>query len=591
MPNSENKRKDLTPVSEMQKKITARIAQEKAERDCKNDKKNSSHSLKKSNNSKELSFIQKYELPQSINEKIEQRMQSISDEEILGYFSENLLGDAKLFKYLHQDIVIFVRYWDRFLVWNGHHWKEDDYYNTYSLVDNICKLYLRLADSQRERLEENIKDKDIENAIRTRIDNIERKVKSIRSPKGQENILIMTQRMHAPMLVLPDDFDKKPYLLACPNGIVDLRTGDLSNGNPLDYLLQCCATAYDASLLKEENPCPETQAFLIRSMNGDEELVKFIWRLLGYGLIRERKDHIFTIFWGEHGRNGKDTLIKLITKTLGFDLSADIPVEMFLQSSITKNSSQASPDILDLRGRCFAWINEAEENQRFAMAKLKKLTGGAFISARGIHDKKSTTWTQTHIPILSTNELPRAKADDAAFWQRALIIKWVLSFVENPKESYERKADKYLDETLMAEAQGVLVRLVQGSMEYLQIGLAVPDQVREWTTNQRMKWDDIGQFLEECCILEEHCDDPSDYKLRIASSELHEYYMTWYARNKDGRDKGKISAKFFAQLLDKKNIPLIRSNGSKRLGIDLIEECKKDLSIVREARGIVKKVF
>ena len=54
---------------------------------------------------------------------------------------------------------------------------------------------------------------------------------------------------------------------------------------------------------------PETNAFLLRSMDGNQRLVDFIWRLLGYGLIRDRKEHVFIIFWGEHGRNGKDTLI------------------------------------------------------------------------------------------------------------------------------------------------------------------------------------------------------------------------------------------------------------------------------------------
>ena len=70
-----------------------------------------------------------------------------------------------------------------------------------------------------------------------------------------------------------------------------------------------------------------------------------------------------------------------------------------------------------------AWINEAEDGQKFALAKLKKLTGGGFITARGLMDKQMTSWLQTHFPIMTSNELPKAKADDAAFWSRAHIIK------------------------------------------------------------------------------------------------------------------------------------------------------------------------
>ena len=49
--------------------------------------------------------------------------------------------------------------------------------------------------------------------------------------------------------------------------------------------------------------------------------------------IRDRKEHVFIIFWGEHGRNGKDTLIKLVTHVLGMALSGDVQVEMFLRSN------------------------------------------------------------------------------------------------------------------------------------------------------------------------------------------------------------------------------------------------------------------
>ena len=113
---------------------------------------------------------------------------------------------------------------------------------------------------------------------------------------------------------------------------------------------------------------------------------------------------------------------------MGRELSADVNVEMFLQTGQTRSSSSASPDVLDLKGTCFAWINEAEENQKFAHNKLKKLTGGGEISARGNYDKGITKWEQTHLPIMTTNELPRARADDAPFWYRAIIVKMAFLF-------------------------------------------------------------------------------------------------------------------------------------------------------------------
>ncbi len=490
----------------------------------------------------------------------------LSLDDVYSYLQENRLGDAKLYARLCRGQVVYVKHWERFLVWGGHHWIEDDYELAYQKVEEVCALYIALQNAKEEELAGE-KDKDIQ-AIKQRIiDTTSRRINYLREKNGQDNLLIMLRRIKDPLIILPKHIDKQHYIKACPNGVIDLRTGELRKGKPEEYILNAIATEYDPQLLEVENPCPETNAFLLRSMDGDAELVDFIWRLLGYGLITERRDHIFTIFWGEHGRNGKDTLIKLITHVLGQTLSGDVPVEMFLQMQQVRNSSAPSPDVLALRGMCIAWINEAEEGQRFALAKLKKLTGGGYISARGLLDKLQTMWLQTHLPIMTTNELPKAKADDAAFWARAVLIKWPLSFVEDPKEPHERKADKHLESKLYAEAKGVLARLVLGSMDYLKNGLQVPEKVKEWTKDQRASWDDVGMFISEWCEMEEYQENPDAYAWSMKATDLHEAFCIWYARNRDKRFS--VSAKKFSEALNKKNIPFKRSNGIKRLGIRL----------------------
>lgn len=498
----------------------------------------------------------------------------ISNDDLLGYFNENRVGDAKLYSRLHRGTVIYVKYWDRFLIWGGHHWIEDDFDMAAQRIEDVCELYLRLAESkQAEAAEET--DKNERAKIEGLASAVLRRVSQLRDTPGQDKLLQMLRRIRDPLVVLPKQIDQQHYVKACPNGVIDLRTGELRPGRPDEYILNAIVTEYDPELLRKDDPCPETNRFLLSSMDGDQELVDFIWRLLGYGLITERRDHIFTIMWGEHGRNGKDTLIKLVTHVLGQTLSGDVPVEMFLQMQQTRNSSAPSPDVLALRGMCVAWINEAEEGQRFALAKLKKLTGGGYITARGLQDKLQTTWLQTHLPIMTTNELPKAKADDAAFWARAVLIKWPLSFVERPEQPYERPADKDLNEKIGAEAKGVLARMVRGSMEYLRDGLKIPDKVREWTREQRASWDDVGLFLSEWCISESHQANPANYTLKVNATDLHEAFCIWYARYRDRRYS--ISAKKFAEALNKKDIAYKRSNGSWRLGIDLTAEAKTEL--------------
>lgn len=505
----------------------------------------------------------------------------LSDNDLLGYLNENRVGDAKLYSRLHRGAVVYVKYWERWLIWGGHHWIEDDFEISAQIIEDVCELYLRLAESKQIEADEET-DKDLKSKLQSIADTALRRVNQLRDTPGQDKLLQMTRRIRDPLVVLPNQIDQQHYVKACPNGVIDLRTGELRPGKPEEYILNAIVTEYDPELLRKDDPCPETNRFLLSSMDGDQELVDFIWRLLGYGLITERRDHIFTIMWGEHGRNGKDTLIKLVTHVLGQTLSGDAPVEMLLQTQQVRNSSAPSPDVLTLRGMCIAWINEAEEGQRFALAKLKKLTGGGYITARGLHDKLQTTWLQTHLPIMTTNELPKAKADDAAFWSRALIIKWPLSFVERPEQPYERLADKDLNEKIGAEAKGVLARMVRGSMEYLRDGLKIPDKVRQWTREQRASWDDVGLFISEWCISESHQANPDNYTLKVSATDLHEAFCIWYARYRDRRYS--ISAKKFAEALNKKDIAYKRSNGSWRLGIALTPEAQTELEDHRASK-------
>lgn len=227
----------------------------------------------------------------------------ISDDDLQGYLNENRVGDAKLYCRLHRGTVIYVKYWERFLIWGGHHWIEDDYDAAFQRIEDVCELYLRLA--EHKQTEANEADKEDKPKIQLVADASLRRVNLLRDTNGQEKLLQMVRRIRDPLVVLPKHIDQQHYIKACPNGVIDLRTGELRPGRPEQYILNAIVTEYDPALLDKDDPCPETNKFLLSSMDGDQELVDFIWRLLGYGLITERRDHIFTIMWGSTAATAK----------------------------------------------------------------------------------------------------------------------------------------------------------------------------------------------------------------------------------------------------------------------------------------------
>src|SRR4051794_10412604 len=57
--------------------------------------------------------------------------------------------------------------------------------------------------------------------------------------------------------ILPGQLDQDPMLLNCPNGAIDLRTGELRPHRREDYITKLCPTEYHA-----EAVCPTWIRFL-----------------------------------------------------------------------------------------------------------------------------------------------------------------------------------------------------------------------------------------------------------------------------------------------------------------------------------------
>ena len=158
----------------------------------------------------------------------------IPDTEIEGYLNENRVGDAKLYTRLHRGKVIYVNNWAKFLTWAGHHWEEDHYNVHARLISDVCDLYERYAEAKQQEADEET-DKDIKAALKTLADGAIRRVNLLRDIPGQDKLMDMVKRIENPLIALPDQFDKQHYMKACPNGVIDLRTGELLPGHLLDY--------------------------------------------------------------------------------------------------------------------------------------------------------------------------------------------------------------------------------------------------------------------------------------------------------------------------------------------------------------------
>ena len=153
-------------------------------------------------------------------------------------------------------------------------------------------------------------------------------------------------------------------------------------------------------------------------------------------------------------------------------------------------------------------------------------------------------------------------AEDYAFWQRACLVEFPLSFVDRePKEEFERRADKELYKKLKEETPGILAWLLRGCLEWQTEGLNPPDAVVRKTDEYRASMDVLGDFLSACCRL-----GPG---LETKAAELYDRFSKWFESNVSTNVMNRTR---FGRLMTKRGFQKIKRKYYFYQGIEIIYE-------------------
>ena len=311
-------------------------------------------------------------------------------------------------------------------------------------------------------------------------------------------------------------WDANPDLLGVGNGVVDLTTRALIRPNPSNYIRKVCPTDHNPNAT-----APRFRRF-IAEIFPDEATQRYIHRLFGYAVCGHSTEHILPILYGPEGRNGKDTLINTIAKTLGKSIAHSVSKDVLMS---TKDSARgnATPQLYALMGARFCWVNETEDGGRLNVSQLKQLTGNSEVSCRPLYGQQ-IQFMPTHTALLITNHKPSAPSDDDALWSRVHLVEFKQRFVENPTKPNEHPIDKGLSDVLASEAEGILQWLLEGHELWRKEGLCVPNAVKALTTAYREENDVVGQF---CAAMVKA--DPGAMGLSLQT--VRESFNTWAIAN------------------------------------------------------------
>jgi putative DNA primase/helicase len=301
-----------------------------------------------------------------------------------------------------------------------------------------------------------------------------------------------------------DQFDADPWAFNCTNGTLDLRTGELHAHRRADLLMKLAAVSFDATAR-----CPRWLAFLEQIMAGDQDLIRFLQKFVGYTLAGDTSEQCLVFEYGS-GANGKSTFTETIAAMLG-NYARRTPVETLLE----RFRDQASTDLAALAGARMVIASEIPLGRRLNEGLVKDMTGGDTISARFLY-RDSFTFQPCFKLWMYGNHKPKILGTDDGIWRRMRLVPFTITI---PPE----KQDLKLRQKLLDELPGILAWAVEGCLAWQREGLGLPAAVREATASYRAESDVLAAFLEECTVTETTAS--------VQVGELKRVYDEWCKTN------------------------------------------------------------
>lgn len=457
------------------------------------------------------------------------------------YWKSDIVVSPKIKKLLEDSLsgshykiakVIFHIYKDNFRIddlkspewyeYDGHRWKKS-YIMNILLSEELQKYYKSIKISDTEVLKNSdltefiqSKDKLEANLRNDLVDNIIKKLENVSFKKNILNEMYYLFKQHEPNFV--SKLDSNPYLIGFKNGVFDLEKYTFREGKSSDYIT--FSTGYDYI---EYTPVSlEINAVnnFLQQIIPNKKVFEYLMKVLGNGLsgINDEK---FYIFSGFSGANGKSTLINFLENALGdYGKTADVS----LLTNKKGISSNASPDIIRLKGARKLFFQEPEATDTLQTSILKTFSGGDTIVARELFKSPISFKLQSSM-FMSCNIIPKINSNDGGIIRRLRVINFNSKFCSKPKKINEYKIDPTIKtkiKTWRPYLMSILIHYYKIYQDELkEFGeIEEPKEVLSATDKYMKDNDKFNDFFTEC--LEEN------EEIFTSIKDIYQAFIMWY---------------------------------------------------------------
>ena len=177
-------------------------------------------------------------------------------------------GNAELFALIFKDRLRFNHSIQRWLVWQTDWWAVDGSGEVVRLVKEAARMRHRDKTDYSEE------------------EGSDRLSKWSRQSEGlyRINAVLRIAQSEPPLSDDGKDWNADPMLLGVNNGVVELKTGKLRRGRQSDRITLHTDIAFDP-----EAQCPRWSRFVNEVFGGDQELVEYVHKAVGYSMTGSTK--------------------------------------------------------------------------------------------------------------------------------------------------------------------------------------------------------------------------------------------------------------------------------------------------------------
>ena len=318
-----------------------------------------------------------------------------------------------------------------------------------------------------------------------------------------------------------EEFDADTWILNASNGIIDLRTAELTPHRPealcskqLPQNIPYDPYAEEPKLFLE---------FLHHIMGGgpgtDDAarkratiMVEFLQVLFGSfatGMFLK----MMMLWYGKTGNNGKTTLVRILRALFG-DYACVLDMDA-LMANEHETSNNVNAGLARLPGIRLAVSSEAEQGRGLNLARIKRITGGGKLQARSMRGNPFEFEMMFKV-LVELDTLLKIENGTDPVWNRIVCLPFLVEIIQK---------DPLMFEKLLAELPQILAWVVRGAAYFAEFGLfdSMPPELSVLHQEYRTLSDSFLSFIEDSAQNEEDAG--------VAQGRFSTEYEAWCRHN------------------------------------------------------------